>query len=348
MSDPDVLRILKLQAKSCRNLGSPLSGEILDRCAADWEAGGPVRQLMAPWAEFDLKRQFADASALRLLGALHDLALSGEEPAFAAAYQALEIERIWPAAGAAMRRRSETLATFMGHEPQTNEVRRSAVLLGGFLQAAKETGLPLRTFELGASAGLNTSWDRFFYELGEARWGDPAAKVRLDTEWRGPPPAVDARVEVLSRAACDRRPGDLFDPVQRRRLLAYIWPDQRDRLARAKAAMEVAQANGIVVETADAAEWTRSRVDLQRGAATIVYHSVFWQYMPGEAQDATRSAIDTLGARATAEAPFAWLRMEPDPTDLANMLLSLTMWPGGETRELAKSHPHGAWVEWRA
>jgi hypothetical protein len=344
--DPGVLRILELQAKSCRSLGSPLSGDLLERAAADWRAGGPVRRLMSPWEDLDLRRQFEEATALRLLGALHDLALSGDDAALTEAYATLDANRIWPAAVTAMRRDADRLAAFMTHEPQTNEVRRSMVLIGGFLQIARATGLPLRTFELGASAGLNTSWDRFHYRFADVTWGDPAARVQLDADWTGPSPPVDAQVEVIARAACDRRPGDLSDPVQQRRLLAYIWPDQLDRLTRLKAAIAEARANNIVVERADAADWTRERVDLRPGAASVLYHSVFWQYMPPESRDATQAAIEALGAKATAQQPFAWLRMEPDPDDLARMALSLTLWPTGETRVLATAHPHGAWVRW--
>jgi hypothetical protein len=28
------------------------------------------------------------------------------------------------------------------------------------------------------------------------------------------------------------------------------------------------------------------------------------------------------------------------------MQLTLTLWPGGETRTLAVAHPHGRWVQW--
>lgn len=55
--------------------------------------------------------------------------------------------------------------------------------------------------------------------------------------------------------------------------------------------------------------------------------------------------IAALGARATADAPFAWLRMESPPRTLAIVELRLTLWPGGEDRLLAEVHPHGAWVK---
>ncbi len=344
----DVAKALTLQGGVCRGMGSPLNGDLLDRAAADWLAGGPVRALMAPWEGLDLKGQFDAATPLRLIGAWHELALSGDDPATARAYRALDAEAIWAAVSIAMVERYDRLAAFMRHEPQTNEVRRSICLLGGFLEVARATGLPLRCFEIAASAGLNASWDRYRYTVGEAVWGDPAAAVQMDTDWTGPPPAVNASVEVIERAACDRRPTNLTDPVQRRRLMAYIWADQADRLDRLRAAIELTLANGLAVEKADAVDWVRARVRPEAGAATVLYHSVFWQYMPPDSQAVLLAVIGLHGEAASRSAPFAWLRMEPPANDLANMELRLTLWPGGEERLLARVHPHGAQVNWGA
>jgi len=157
---------------------------------------------------------------------------------------------------------------------------------------------------------------------------------------------VGAPLTVIERAACDRRPGDLSDPVQRRRLLAYIWPDQFERLARISAAIDLARRLDITVEAADAVDWTWRTAKPRPGAVTVLYHSVFWQYMPPASQAALTEAIETLGASATPEAPFAWLRMEP-PFHGTDMEVRLTLWPGGQERILAEVHPHGAWVRWR-
>jgi hypothetical protein len=139
----------------------------------------------------------------------------------------------------------------------------------------------------------------------------------------------------------------LSDPVQRRRLLAYVWSDQPERLARATAAIEMALAHGVRVEEADAPAWAAAHVAPRAGAATVLYHSVFWQYMPAESQRALSAAIDGIAARAGPEAPFAWLRMEPPPENLATMEVRLTLWPGGEERILAQAHPHAAKIRWR-
>jgi hypothetical protein len=351
MDNPNLSAAMRLQAQGCSNLGSPFHGALLLRIADDLEAGGPTVALMAPWAQAGLKVMFADAVALRLLGALHDLVLSGGDPALAAAYprpgRPVDPQAAWIAARAAMIRWRDRIADFMTHEPQTNEVRRSACLAPGFLTIAAETGLPIRAFEIAASAGLNLSWDRYAYRFGDTAWGVPDSPVVIDTDWTGPAPPTDAAVEVIERAACDRRPGDLSDPVQRRRLLAYIWPDQFERLARIGAAIDLARRLGVTVEAADAVDWTWRTAKPKPGAVTVLYHSVFWQYMPPASQTALAEAIANLGASATPLAPFAWLRMEPPPENMAAMEVRLTLWPGGDERVLAEVHPHGAWVRWR-
>ena len=344
---PAVLQALLFQARATRAMGSELNAVILERAADDWRDGGPVRELMAPWADLDAQGQFDAATPLRLIGALHELALAGADPPLSAAYDALNGEAVWMAARPAMVRHAARLAAFMAHEPQTNEVRRSICLLGGFLEIAKATGgLPLRCFEIAASAGLNLSWDRYRYRMGEAAWGDPDAAVAMDTGWTGLAAPTEAKVEVIERAACDRRPTDLTDPDQRRRLLSYIWADQTERLARIRAAIDVALVHGVTVEAADAIDWTRAKVAPRPGTATVLYHSVFWQYMPAQSQTALAELIAAIGVQATPEAPFAWLRMEPNPQNMLVMQVRLTLWPEGAERVLAEVHPHGAWVRW--
>jgi hypothetical protein len=340
---PDVVKALSMQGGICRGMGSPLNAELLERAAADWLAGGPVRALLAPWASLSLKAQFEAAVPLRLIGSWHELALSGDDPAVTRAYEQLDAGAIWDAVVPAMTAQRDRLAAFMTHE-----VRRSICLLGGFLEIAKATGLPLRCFELAASAGLNLSWDRYRYQVGEDHWGDPKAAVQLDTDWSGPSPPVDAVVKAVARGACDRRPTDLRDPDQRRRLISYIWADQSERLARIQAAIDVALAAGVVVAQADAVVWARREVALEDGAATVLYHSVFWTYMTPESQAALLAEIEAKAKYATAEAPFAWLRMEPQPGNMAAMDVRLTLWPGGEKRLLAETPPHGATVRWMA
>jgi hypothetical protein len=353
MSAEALSESLRLQGRICLSMGSPFSGSLLSHAAETLAADEGVRALFAPWAEASRETLFGDAVPLRWLGAAHDLALSGEDETLSAAWPAPDRPgdepAAWAAVRGAMRERAARFAEFMRHEPQTNEVRRSACLLPGFVAVARRTGLPLRTFELGASAGLNQLWDRYRYDLGSAgAWGDPASPVRLDTEWRGPPTDLSGDVLVASRSACDRKPIDLRDPLARRRLRAYIWADQFERLSRLNAAIALALEADVRVEAADALDFVRAAVAPTPGAASVVYHSVFWQYLPSATQSGLAEAIGAAGHRATSAAPLAWLRMEALPQSLAEMELRLTLWPGGDERRLARCHPHGAWIEWEA
>lgn len=350
-ADPVLSAALRLQAKVCGEFGSKFYEGLLGSIADDFDAGGPSEDLLAPWIGVGRRAIFNAAVPNRIANAFTWLAMGGEAPALSGVFPqapdyAGDAHAAWAAAVDALASFRPEIVGFMAHEPQTNEVRRSAVLLAGFLTVAQETRLPLRCFEVGASAGLNLYWDRFRYELGEARWGDQNSPVVVPTHWSGPLPPLDSPIEVIERAACDRRPSDLRDPAQQRRLLANIWPDQFHRLDRSRAAIALALAAGVHVEEADAVDWIRARVRIHPGAATVLYHSIFWQYLSPDTLAAMLGAIEDLGAQATAEAPFAWLRMEPLLDNLARTELRLTLWPGGEERLLAEVSPHGHWVRW--
>ena len=212
---------------------------------------------------------------------------------------------------------------------------------------ARRTGLPLRCLELGASAGLNLNWDAYRYELdGQGGWGDPASPVRMSAETRGARPPLEVAAVVAERAACDQKPIDLADPAQVRRLQAYVWPDQAERMARLNAAVEIAKARGTQVERADAADWAAVNVHPKAGFATVLYHSIFWQYPPEAVRERLRRIIAEAGAASSVDAPFAWLRFEPTPDFVYQV--RLTLWPGGHDMCLATAHTHGAWLNWEA
>ena len=65
---------------------------------------------------------------------------------------------------AAIEQEDAFLAAYLDGPPQTNEVARSNAILGGCLFIAGKTGTPLELFEIGSSAGLNLSFDRYGYD----------------------------------------------------------------------------------------------------------------------------------------------------------------------------------------
>jgi len=78
----------------------------------------------------------------------------------------------------------------------------------------------------------------------------------------------------------------------------------------------------------------------------IVYHSIFWQYLPGATQKACASAINTAGAAATPETPLAWFSIEADATK-GSAAMRCTLWPGRHTYCLGRMDFHGRWVRWQ-
>ena len=80
-----------------------------------------------------------------------------------------------------------------------------------------------------------------------------------------------------------------------------------------------------------------------QGRATVVFHSVVWQYLHEADQERLRNHVGRVGENATVGAPLAWLRMEPEE---GAMVVRLTMWPGGRERLLALTGAHGQQVRW--
>lgn len=351
-ASPDPLaRAFAYQIDACEALGSPFSARVLRLVAADLAAGGPFAVLAAPWVGLPFATLIDEATSLRVLGGLHYLVLSGLDEQLGRAYPpdpvAIDDESLARLLRRAAQDHEAVLCRFLVSPPQTNEVRRSLCLVGGFLAVAQETGLPLRCLEIGASAGLNLNWDRYHYEFGRRdRWGEAGSPLTLSGEWRGPPPRL-ATARVVERAGCDQRPIDPSDDDSALRLQAYVWADQADRLERMRLAIGVARENPVDLDAADAGAWAESFARPRPGTATVLFHSVVQQYLPADSRARLNRAIAAAGESATAASPFAWLRMEPEaPDSQAAFEVRLTQWPGGAERLLGRVHPHGARVCW--
>ncbi|MGE3077049.1 MAG: DUF2332 domain-containing protein [Dehalococcoidia bacterium] len=138
--------------------------------------------------------------------------------------------------------REELLPTIRTRLVQTNEVRRSALLLPAFAEVAQLSGQSLALFEIGPSAGLNLLFDHYHYRYGDYSVGNEISPVTLISEPRGPVPHV-AIPGIASRLGIDINPLDVSNPDDVAWLRALIWPEHTDRLALLDAAIRVAQAN---------------------------------------------------------------------------------------------------------
>ncbi len=335
------------QVRYCDQLGSPFTARVCRACLDALEDATPIAGTIRDWPGNPDPR--ADNLPLRVAGALHHLARSGESSALKGVYppNRVDEEALRSVIAQAFREHEETIRAYLASPPQTNEVMRSAALLPGLLAIARRTQLPVELYEIGSSAGVNLILDRYRYEFGSARWGDPASPLLIKPEWHGDPPPVDAPLKVVARNGVDLNPIGLRDPGARERLLSYVWPDQPDRLQRLEQAIAVWLRDPPTIERADAAQWlARSGIaKATPNVARVLFHSVTWSYLPEATKNMIEQFMRAKGSEAKTSAPLAWLRFE---LSAKGADLRLSLWPGVEDELIATGHPHGTSIRWEA
>lgn len=346
MTFPSIRQAFLDQAKYCDALGSPFTARVCRLHAERLEPGTAVADHLLNWP--GNPSASADSVPLRIAGCLHALVLEGRDALLSIAYPPArsDDDALWAAISQAFVSHADFILERLTSPPQTNEVRRSGALLPGFLSLGARFGKPLVLSEIGASAGLNLQWDRYRYVLGDAAWGNPDSPVLISPEWRGNP-APAASLVVADRAGCDLNPVEAADPVQRLRMLSYIWADQTERLARTRAALDLAAQHRLHVEKADAIAWLKMRLaEPFTGSTHVVFNTIAWQYLPPALQEEGEQLIAEAGARATDDAPLARLQLEGDgkPDGAA---LTLQIWPSGKKQDIGRADFHGRWVDWR-
>jgi hypothetical protein len=310
-------RFRRHAAALARSGRSPLYVELMRGAADDLDRGGVVRDLFA-----------------------------GTEPGGSRAPAGA-----WPLAAATLRARFAEVRPCLALTVQTNEPGRAAVLYGLLLWLVQRHDLPVRLLEVSASAGLNLLVDRHAYRVDGALLGDPHSPLAFAEPWRGRPvpwPAVTASgLRVVERAGCDLAPLDPSSPDDRLTLLSYLWPDEPDRLARTRAALEVAARHPPPVAPCAAERWLpRVLAAARPGELTVLWQSVVRQYVPADVWREVERTVLAAGERATGEAPLAWVALEPGEDDVAEFVVSATTWPGGERRRLGVAGDHGPPVRW--
>ena len=276
---------------------------------------------------------------LRLLGAVHFLALSGRAPS---AFDG------WDEFHSVLSEHRETLARLVrSRGVQTNEVQRSWTLVPCFLELARRTGVAvLDLVELGASAGLNLVWDRYRYRYRLGEWGPQEAELVLSGEERGTVPGelVGVDVRVGRRTGVDLNPIDVTTDEGALTLKSFVWVGQDERLDRLDRAIEALRKDPPEIVRGDFVELLPSLLAARRSdALTVVFQTATTSYVTKEGRARVRSAL----AEAGGEAPLAFVSSgRPRPGVDSYWGLWLKLWPGGRRDLLAHADFHGAWLEW--
>jgi hypothetical protein len=227
---------------------------------------------------------------------------------------------------------------------QTNEPRRCAVLLPAL---ALIEG-PIALLEVGASAGLCLQLDRYSYQYGDTRL-DPAdgpSAVLLDTEMTGPVPVPERMPDIVWRAGLDLNPLDLTNDDDATWLETLVWPEQHERRARIRAAMQIARAHPSRIVAGDAVDALPALAAQAPSDATLVIlSSATIVYLMPEPRARFIELVGELGARwisldgrglvPTADRALGDL-VGPQP----QFILSLDGQP------LAFAGPHGQRLDW--
>ncbi|WP_019730760.1 DUF2332 domain-containing protein, partial [Mycobacterium avium] len=276
MSVEHLVHMLRAQGSFCASSGSPMYGDLFELVASDVEAGGVFADILSGHRDAPSR----DAIPLRLLGGLHRLVLDGRAGSLRRWYPSTggswDAGAAWPPILAAAAEHAAALRAALDRPPQTNEVGRSAALIGGLLHI-NESCLPVRLFEIGSSAGLNLRADHYRYRYAGGGWGPADSPVCIDDAWRGAlPPARGVR--IVERHGFDIAPVDVGNPDGELTVLSYVWPDQAARLARLRGAIEVARRVPATLERRTAADAV-GRLSLAEGALTVLWHSITWQYL---------------------------------------------------------------------
>jgi len=335
---------LQDQAISNATLGSEFTSRVLSLLASHLAPGTPLTDRLFDWPG-DITSSGASVP-LRLLGGLHALSITATSPHLNAVYPpnpTPDDATLWTAINTALQDHPAFLHRWLDNPPQTNEVRRAVALIAAGHWLTNMFALPIALSELGASAGLNLMWDQFALHIANKTYGPAQPVLDLAPQWRGPLPPY-APPQVVERRGVDISPIDPHQPQGALRLMAYLWPDQPERLTRTQAAIGAAKAT---VDKEDAADWLESRLSTPRpGCIHLVYHTIAWQYFPEQTQRRCRDALLAAGKAATPNAPLAWLSMEADGGTGA--ALKLQVWPDARQFDLGRIDFHGRWVDWCA
>lgn len=350
MSANQVQAAFSQQAQQCAALGSPFMERLLNLFVAHWHAHGPVMEALRHWPGGDAANSGtgdasgkADSLPLRMASGLHALVLLDRNAALKAAYPPHDPgdAALWRAIRQVLWSQSDFLLNWIKSPPQTNEIRRSAALIPAAAMLSRQFNMPLTLSELGASGGLNLNFDRFALQAGPHLLGAADPVLTLSPDWTGTPPQ-QAEITVNARRGVDLNP--LTGPGDTLRLRAYLWADQRHRMTLTEAGLACPTPQ---VDAGDVAPWLEHRLSQDtKGTAHLVYHTVAWQYFNVETKARCTKLLAQAGARATPDAPLAWLGMEADGTSQNGAALTLRLWPGNTTLSLGRADFHGRWINW--
>lgn len=234
----------------------------------------------------------------------------------------------------------------LARNTQTNEPGRCSTLLPVLGRLRQ----PLALIEVGASAGLCLLPDYYGYDYGKCRLAPAFQRFRnapcFPCTANSAAPIPTAVPRIVWRRGLDLNPIDINDREQTSWLESLVWPEQTDRAARLRGAIEVAREATPLVSQGDLLTDLSALAALAPSDATLViFHSAVLAYL------SSREAIDSF-VTTVRQLPAHWISNEtpavlPDVASRARMSPSPSKFLLAVDGEpVALTGPHGQSIEW--
>jgi hypothetical protein len=240
--------------------------------------------------------------------------------------------------------------TIMARSTQTNEVGRLATLVPLFAGLPQ----PLALIEVGASAGLCLYPDRWGYtwtheDGSSTNLAAPEGGRVLGCELSGPAPLPGRHPVVAWRSGIDLNPLDVTDPDAMAWLEILVWPEQDDRRARLRAAVDAARTEPPYLVRGDLLDSLPGLLDrAPDGATPVVFHSAviayletpgrerFHDLMSGLVADGRCHWVSNEGPRVLPRVAATGPAPEPGPWFVLGL----------DGQAVAHAHGHGRAMRW--
>jgi hypothetical protein len=230
---------------------------------------------------------------------------------------------------------------------QTNEPARCAVLLPALARLPQ----PLALLEVGASAGLCLLPDCYGYDYGRARLM-PRAQVGpavvFPCQANDAMPLPPELPTIVWRSGLDLNPLDLHSADDVDWLEMLVWPEHEERVARLRAAIEIARVNPPPVVRGNLLEdLAEVAAAAPRSATLVVFHTAVLGYVPRQSdRDRFTEIVRELGAAwisNEASNVFPAIAQQAPPPPTADLFLLLI-----DGNPIAWTGPHGQLIHWFA
>jgi hypothetical protein len=201
--------------------------------------------------------------------------------------------------------REEILKLLDTRTVQTTYAERCRTVMPLLSRVADETGEPLNLVEIGCSAGVLLTFDKYAYELEHGgRIGAADAPLTLSLAVVGGRPLHIPRIGA--RIGLDLHVLDVRSEDERRWLLAFSFPEHREQQAALAVALNVVARAPIRMIEGDALD-TLPAVLAETPDPVCVFHSACLMYWPSQA----KAALDALLVDASRNRNIYRVAMEP-------------------------------------